>query len=135
MNKTSRTVRELILLALLLQAQGCFPENPGIEENPSFIARSTSERTTNGIVFDGMTDPTPFSPYTGLEYFVADSASVVLLLTTVDKQPIDTIVNQAHGPGLYRAMYSGDFGGLGKGVYLWELHIGDYVEAKPFVSH
>ncbi len=97
---------------------------------PFLNLEAPDELSRSGIVIDHSTAPTEFSPYPALEYFVADSSLVVLILKSVNGETIDTLVNDLHAQGLYRVSWSNECADYPRSLYYFELHVGDYVEER-----
>lgn len=122
----------LCLGAFVIATQSCVRQEPVQEVWPKFLASSTPERKTSGIVHNWARGDSPFSPRLTLDYFVADSSDVIILLLDLNGEAVDTLVNMCQGPGVYEAILTNE-SSIDSGVYLWDLHIGEYKETDKMI--
>jgi len=115
------------LLVFIFLMQGCHTQPTFSDENPRFLARSTPERSTTGILHD-WNEKTPFSPRPVIQYFLADSTDILLILERVDGNLIDTLVNVREAPGVYEVLLRND--SAPSGVYIYKLYLGEYVTTQ-----
>jgi hypothetical protein len=80
--------------------------------------------------------PNPFNPTTTVEYSVARTNLVEIVIYNVRGQQVKTLVSEDKSPGRYKAQWNGrnDTGSqVASGVYFYRLTIGSYSSVKKLV--
>jgi len=75
--------------------------------------------------------PNPFNPVTTIQYDIAKSGMVELIIFDVLGNKIKTVVNEFQNPGNYNAVF--DASRLASGVYLYQLRVNDFVDVKKMI--
>ncbi len=119
----------LLIFAAALFCSSCTRKPPGTEELPQGRSQEIARRTTSGIVRDWLTDYKPFTAHPAIDYYVADSSKILIIIKTKEGKPMDTLVNQWRGKGLYSAGWHTDRGWV-NGPYVYEFHAGDILQTK-----
>ena len=123
----------LLIFAAALFCSSCTPKPPGTEELPQGRSQEIARRTTSGIVRDWLTDYKPFTAHPAIDYYVADSSKILIIIKTKEGKPMDTLVNQWRGKGLYSAGWHTDRGWV-NGPYVYEFHAGDILQRRKPTS-
>ncbi len=127
----SRAAAILALVSVVALLSGCTPK-PQVHPEAKPRATEVSRRVTSGIIRDWLTDFKPFSAHPAVDYYVADSVKVLLVIKNEQGKPMDTLVNQWRGKGLYTAGWHTDRGWT-NGVYYYEFKAGEIKQTKQTV--
>ena len=77
--------------------------------------------------------PNPFNPSTNIQYSIAQSKLVSIVIYNLLGQKVVTLVNKELGAGNYNVVWNGknDFGSkVSSGIYIYKLTAGDFVASK-----
>jgi hypothetical protein len=80
--------------------------------------------------------PNPFNPLTTIEYSVAKSGPVRIVIFDVDGRRIKTLVNENISPGRHRTIWDGrnERGvTVSSGIYFYRIEIGSYISIRKMV--
>jgi len=90
-----------------------------------------------GRAYASLNYPNPFNPSTAISYTVPSVGTPVrLMIYDLTGRKVRTLVEEAHGPGEYTAVWRGrDDRGLpvSSGVYFYRIEIGDYTVDRKMV--
>lgn len=92
-----------------------------------------------GLPFDfslAQNYPNPFNPATNIEYSIATTSHVRLIVYNIRGQTVATLVDDVKGPGRYEQTWAGDAVGgsqVASGVYFYRLETSQYTETKKMV--
>ncbi len=75
--------------------------------------------------------PNPFNPVTNIEFDIAKTNNVSLVIYNSVGQQVATLVNQQLSPGSYK--YDFDASGLPSGSYFYRLTAGDFVQTNKMI--
>jgi hypothetical protein len=77
--------------------------------------------------------PNPFNPTTNIDFSIAGSGPVQVLLKVYDVlgREVTTVVNRSYSPGSYSVQFDGK--GLQSGVYYYKLEAGEYTSMKKMM--
>ena len=98
----------------------------------NFGVITPEESTTEFSYFLGQNYPNPvFQQSTRIRYSIPIRGQVELILYDIQGRPVKILVNEIKAPGDY--LYDLNTSILGKGIYFYRLHSGDYMEVKKMV--
>jgi hypothetical protein len=75
--------------------------------------------------------PNPFNPTTNIQFNVAKSSDVKLIVLDVLGREVQTLVNEKLQPGTHEATFDGSM--LNSGVYFYKLTTNGYSETKKMI--
>ncbi len=107
----------------------------------STVFEYNPQNDPTGVIFEGKNTPTefvlhqnypnPFNPNTTIEFSIPKSEFVTLKIYNLLGQEVATLASDKLTPGNYK--YTWDAGSLASGVYVYELNVGDFVEAQKMI--
>ncbi len=106
---------------------------PGAGANAA-LAQITPTADSASSIFQnylGQNYPNPFSLNTRINYSIAESNVVELILYDMQGRPVKIMVNQAKEAGNY--IYDLNTGNLAKGVYLYRIRSGSFMDVKKLI--
>jgi hypothetical protein len=92
------------------------------------IADSSATNFTNYL---GQNYPNPFSQNTRINYSIAASNIVELILYDMQGRPVKVLVNEIKKAGNY--IYDLNTGNLAKGIYFYRIRSGSFVDVKKLI--
>jgi hypothetical protein len=118
--------RCLFVLFGVLVFLSCHPKQSDEDwsHNPRRVSGPSKLPSHTGITKDWNGPDNPFSPRPIIEYSIADSADVLLVVMNVTKSVSDTIIKTRQGSGFYEA-YLFLKTERPSGIYFYEFHVGD----------
>ncbi|HLA60129.1 MAG TPA: DUF4082 domain-containing protein [Puia sp.] len=106
---------------------------PGAGNNAA-LAQITSAADSVSSIFPnylGQNYPNPFSLNTRINYSIAASNVVELILYDMQGRPVKTLVNEVKQAGNY--IYDLNTGNLAKGVYFYRIRSGSFVDVRKLI--
>jgi len=91
----------------------------------------TADSASNFQNYLGQNYPNPFSLNTRINYSIAASNVVELILYDMQGRPVKVMVNEVKEAGNY--MYDLNTGNLAKGVYFYRIRSGGFVDVKKLI--
>jgi hypothetical protein len=105
---------------------------PGGASNASLAQiMPAADSASNFQNYLGQNYPNPFSLNTRINYSIAASNVVELILYDMQGRPVKVMVNQVKQPGNY--IYDLNTGNLAKGVYFYRIRSGDFTDVKKLI--
>jgi hypothetical protein len=106
---------------------------PGAGSNPALaqIAPASESDSTNFTNYLGQNYPNPFSLNTRINYSIATSNVVELILYDMQGRPEKVMVNEVKKAGNY--VYDLNTGSLANGVYFYRIRSGSFIDVKKLI--
>ena len=106
---------------------------PGAGSNPALaqITPALESDSTNFTNYLGQNYPNPFSLNTRINYSIAASNVVELILYDMQGRPEKVMVNEVKKAGNY--VYDLNTGNLAKGVYFYRIRSGSFIDVKKLI--
>jgi hypothetical protein len=98
------------------------------------LAHPTEEATTDSVTFTnylGQNYPNPFTQNTRINYSIASSAQVEIILYSMQGVPVKMMVNEMKVAGNY--IYDLNTENLAKGVYFYRMRSGNFTAVKKLI--
>jgi hypothetical protein len=106
---------------------------PGGANNAALAAiiPGTDSASSNFINYLGQNYPNPFSQNTRINYSIAASNLVELILYDMQGRPVKLMVNELKEAGNYK--YDLNTGNLSKGIYFYRIRSGNFMDVKKLI--
>ncbi len=102
-----------------------------ISENPPFIGINNISSEIPDVFSLSQNFPNPFNPKTVINFQLATSSEVVLIVYDLSGKIIETLVNEQLRPGTYSVDFEG--GKYSSGVYFYTMKANEFFETKKMI--
>jgi hypothetical protein len=104
---------------------------PGGGANAALSLITPSDSSSNFVNYLGQNYPNPFTLNTRINYSIAASNIVELILYDMQGRPVKIMINEVKAAGNY--FYDLNTGNLAKGVYFYRIRSGNFTDVKKLI--